>query len=525
MNEFINRLTTWWEGRDPAQRVRAVGAIVLAVAAAVALSVWASRTNWQPVMNGSYDDNLAGAAALQEVGIPYRVRLNGDLVVPASSLGSAHAAISASNVGPGLSDVSDLKLGLTPRAQEWALVRAREGDLARMINGIDGVAASQVQIVARQDAFFLDEERPARASVFVRLNPGAELGQGQVRAIRSLVASSVDGLDAEQVTLADDRGTLLARASSDTGAGDPGDLTSYRRELEAELESNVLQALLPVLGSPAYFSVAAGIQLDMTSSETVSKQMAIQEQAVISEQIRESQSDRSEARGVPGIDANLPENPAQQAGTAQRAEQSALVTNYAYPTVDEIRRRPAGGVERVSVAVQVDSARIAAMVAAAGNGLTEDQLRASIEQAVRAAANVSDARDDVVNVGYMPFAEVEWEAPEQASVLPFAPETVLPWAVAGLAVVLGFLFVVRPVMAAAMAPVPREPTEEEKDEAAAAAAEQAGSKQRNADHELADRLVDLVENFEPMDTTLLNQLVENQSAAAAQVLRQWNRSA
>lgn len=525
MNEFITRLSAWWQSREPGQQVRTVGVVAATVIVMVALSMWASSTSWRPVASGSQDEMLTAAGALEAAGIPYNLETPGQLLVPASRLGGARTAITAADVMPGLSDVSELKLGLTPKAQEWALVRAREGDLARMINGIDGIAASQVQIVARQDAFFLDEQRPARASVFVRLEPGADMGSGQVRAIRSLVSSAVDGLDPEQVTLADDRGTLLARADMG-GTGDPADLTTYRRELEAELESSVITALLPVLGSPAFFSVAAGIELDMTSSETVSKQLAIQEQAVLSEQIQESQSDRTEARGVPGVDANLPEaGVTQGAGSGQTSERSALVTNYAYPTVDEIRRRPAGGVDRVSVAVQVDSGRIAEMIAAGTSGLTMDELRATIDGAVRAAANVSAARQDLVQVSYLPFATVEWEAPETATMLPFVPETVLPWAVAAMAVALGFLFVVRPVMAAAMAPVPKVTSEEEKLAAAEVAAEQAARDSRSADHQLADRLVDLVENFEPMDTTLLNQLVENQSVAAAQVLRQWNRSA
>ncbi|MFT6818862.1 MAG: flagellar M-ring protein FliF [Myxococcota bacterium] len=524
MNEFIARLTAWWESRDPAQRVRTVGSLAGVIAVAVALSVWASSTTWRPVMHGEYNDLLIGASALQQADILYKIGDDGRLMVPASQLGSAQAAITAADVTPGLGDVSDLKLGLTPRAQEWALVRAREGDLSRMINGIDGIASSQVQIVARQDAFFLDEQRPARASVFVRLSPGAELGQGQVRAIRSLVSSSVDGLDPEQVTLADDRGTLLARAEVAGAFGDPADLTTYRREMEAELEGSVLTALMPVLGSPRFFSVAVGIDLDMTSSETVSKQLAIQEQAVLSEQIQESATDRNDARGIPGVDANLPEGGVNQAGAAQTSERSALVTNYAYPTVDEIRRRPAGGVNRISVAVQVDSGRLAEMVVAAGNSMTLEELQSRIEQAVRAAANVSDTRDDVVQVGYLPFAEVEWEETEAASMLPFVPETILPWAVAGLAVILGFLFVVRPVMSAAMAPVPKVLTEEEEVQRAAEAEAESKVDPRTRDHKMADRLVDLVENYQPMDTTMLNELVENQSTAAAQVLRQWNRN-
>ncbi len=367
MNELGTRIAAWWMALEMTQRVRLVAAVALVVVVGGGLSAWASSTSWRSVMTGaSYDDLLGGAAALEMAGIPYKIRTDGSLDVPVSRLGSARAAVIGAEVMPGLGDVADLKLGLTPRAQEWALLRAREGDLARMVNGIDGVASSQVQIVPRQDAFFLDDERPATSSVFVRLQPGTELTQGAVRAIRSLVASAVDGLDPDQVTVADDHGTLLARGRVGIDAGgDPAELLTYQREIEADLESSVIRALLPVLGSPAHFSVTAGVALDMSSTETVSKQLSVQQQAVVSEQIQESQSTRSDASGVPGVDANLPER-GRPGGSEQDSENSALVTNYTYPTVDEIKLRPAGVLQRTRGAAQVAHTPIQQMVGAAG---------------------------------------------------------------------------------------------------------------------------------------------------------------
>ena len=51
-----------------------------------------------------------------------------------------------------------------------------------------------------------------------------------------------------------------------------------------------------------------------------------------------------------------------------------------------------------------------------------------------------------------------------------------------------------------------------------------GSEALGLDKNLADRLRLLVENFEPVEARDLNQLVNTQSDAAAQVLRQWAKS-
>lgn len=510
MNELVTRVSTWYAGLDDRRRRRLWLTLVVAVVAAVAAGAFANYAPYKPLLVGrDYDEVLAAAAALETAGIPYRVRDDGRLDVPVSRLGSARAAVAAAEIVPGLQDAGELKLGLTPRAQEWALLRAREGDLARMINGIEGVGATQVHIVPREEALFASEERAATASVFVRLRPGASLTQGQVQAIASLVASAVDGLDADHVTIADDRGNLLRAGAGETGDGhEPGDLFEYRRQLELRAERSVGQALLPVLGSARDFSVTAAVDLDLSSTETVSKRLDVQQQAVLSEQVQESNSTKTEPAGVPGVDANLPERAAPSTpAAAQSAAKSALVTNYVYPTVDEVKRRPAGGVDHLSVAVQVNDTRLGALLGPEATEEAKGELQARIQRAVEAAVGLDAERGDVVTVTFLPFAEGEdWVADPPAAVA-IAPEAVLPWVFAIAVAVMSFVFVVRPVMAVALKPPPAQRAEPESP--------------RESDHDIADRLVHLVEDFKPVDASMLNTLVNHQSKAAAQVVRQW----
>lgn len=515
MNEILARVTAWYGSLDDRRRRRLWTSLVVAVVAMVGATAFANYAPYKPLLVGrDYDEVLAAAAALEGAGIPYRVRDDGRLDVPVSQLGSARAAVASAQVVPGLADAGELKLGLTPRAQEWALLRAREGDLARMINGIDGVSASQVHIVPREEALFASEDRPATASVFLKLRPGVTLAQGQIQAVASLVSSAVDGLGADHVTIADDRGNLLlSAASAGPAAGNTTDLFEYRAQLEQRAERSVLQALLPVLGSPSDFSVSASVDLDMSSTETVSKSLDVQQQAVLSEQVQESLSNKTDPvpSGVPGVDAGLPERGTGGApgeGASQRAEKSALVTNYVYPTVDEIKRRPAGGVQHVSVAVQVNSVRLGVLL---GEGATEEakaELQGQITRAVEAAAGISAARGDVVTVTFLPFAASEW-VDDVAPAVTIAPEAVLPWVFAIAVAVMAFVFVVRPVMAVALKPPAPQaapaPTPDVTDE------------------DLADRLVHLVEDFKTVDSSMLNTLVNHQSKAAAQVVRQWGK--
>lgn len=526
MQRYLQQLRAWYGSLEGGQRIQLWVAVALAAAALVAVGWWSTAETWRPLATGrTYEDLVTMAAALDAEEIPYRIQDNGSLLVPDDQVGKAKAAVAAADLTPSLQDVSDLKMGLTPRAQEWAFLRAREGDLARMINGIAEINASHVSIVPREDSIYFGEERPASASVFLRMRPGASLSQGQVQAIANLVANAVDGLDTSAISVADDRGNLLADGSGGKGmSGSPDDIVDYRASLERRYERSVSLALLPILGSTQAFSVTATVDLDLTSTETVSKRVDVNSQAVLSEQMDESSSNRSEPGGIPGVDANLPERAdaaaAASQGAAQNTSRSSSTFNYVYPTIDEIRRMPAGGVQRVSTAVQVDQAKLQAMVQA---GAVDDlpAVQAAIEKAVQAAVGFDKDRGDVASVSFLPFAEREWV--EEAEALPVAATTIVdtvPWGVAALALALVFWFVVRPVMArvtGTVVPPGRQLTGGEEDEGEPV--------ESDPDAELAQRLHNMVTNFQPVDSGDLNRLVEHQAVAAANVVRQWSKGA
>lgn len=515
---LIEPLLTWLQGLDTARRVRLAAVVAIAVAAAIGLAWWASEESWVPVVSGKgYEAAATAAAAVENADISYRMR--GDtLEVPASRVGAARTAIATETDLPGLGDVAGLELGLTPQAQRWAFLREAEGDLARMLNGIDGIVGSQVHLVPASEALFVGDERPASASVFLKLEPGHELSTGQVRAVTSLVANAVDGLTPERVSVADDRGNLLATGTGEGDLGEMEGLAEYRASLERKYERAVAQALLPVLGFGGGFSATAAVELDLTSKEVTSRSVDADKQAVVSEVNEESTDSRSRPAGVPGVDANLPErDPAAGSGGAASTRNASTV-NYSYPTVDEIARRPAGGVQRLSVAVQVDQARLAALVTAAGGTPDEAALRQQIEAAVRAAVGFDEGRKDLVAVSYLPFAAPTWtEGTEQGGLSSEVVRDGASYVLPLLAVLLLFWFVVRPVVSAVVAPL-KPPEVVDAEIVAAEAAAQL------EEEPVGDRLRRLVDSFDPLDSGELNTLVDREAESAAEVLRQWNRA-
>lgn len=152
-----------------------------------------------------------------------------DLLLRLSLAGVPHAHIDDST------DVLGKLGALTPQAVIDAQTRdGLAGDIELGLRGIDGVQDARVIIAPAKQGYFADEQsRDASASVRLRLTPGAHVSADAVNGIRSFVAASVPGLDAQRVTIVDDRGIALGEGA-DTGDG--GDM---QRSLQTALDSAI----------------------------------------------------------------------------------------------------------------------------------------------------------------------------------------------------------------------------------------------------------------------------------------------
>jgi len=513
LSKFFKQLQEFYEKLDSRARKILIGSTVATILVLVTVGWWASQTTYVPLLSGESMDKVRRVAgALETEGVPYNVSNDGtELRVPEGAMGQAWILASSVDVLPSLTDVSVMPKVLTPGQQDWAFTRAREGDIARMINEIDAVAGSRVTIVPREEGTYFGEERPATASVLVRMVPGRKLSTPQIKGIVNVVASAVDGLTPESISLVDEDGALLHGGGNKLGIGadgQVGELAEYRGQLESKYESAVRNALLPVLGFGADFSVTTSVDLDLTSSEKVSKTIETDSQALISEQVQENSTQDASSGGVPGVDANQTERPA-NTGRSQASESMSSTFNYAYPTVEEVSRKNAGGVNRLSVAVQVNSVRLEALAAASQTQTVED-FQAQIQSAVKAAVGFDAARNDLVEVNFIPF--VEAELVESVGGTMFGSSNWMRYLLSGVGLILFFMYIVRPVMAQLV------PVEEE--------AEAGAEEEEEEDHSGADlvtRLRKLVDNYESVDAGDLNRLIERESEAAAQVIRLWTR--
>jgi flagellar M-ring protein FliF len=141
-----------------------------------------------------------------------------DLLLRLSLAGVPHPHLSST--GEALAGIGVL----TPQSVVDAQTRAGlAGDIEAGLRGVDGIDDARVIVAPAKRAEFADEtEQNASASVRLRLRAGARLGRSVVDGIRSFVAASVPELQADRVTILDDRGVALGQG--EIAGNEGGDL-------------------------------------------------------------------------------------------------------------------------------------------------------------------------------------------------------------------------------------------------------------------------------------------------------------
>src|SRR5437773_949824 len=199
---------------------------------------WVSEGQYVPLFT-SLPPEEGGAilAQLKASKTPYRIGGAGDqILVPADKVSEARLKLAMQGLpvggGVGFEVFDRPSLGVSDFAQRLNYQRALQGELARTIGQLREVSRARVHLVLPQPSLFTDRDRPASASVFVKLAPGSQLRAEQVKGIVHLVASSVEGLSPERVTLVDTAGRVLAMGGESAASA----VSGRRLEIKTALE-------------------------------------------------------------------------------------------------------------------------------------------------------------------------------------------------------------------------------------------------------------------------------------------------
>jgi flagellar M-ring protein FliF len=341
--------------------------LVLAAAAVIGglalFSRWNRERDFRPLYSSLAPEDAAGVVAkLRESGTEFRLSENGSMVlVPAARVAELRLQMAAAglpksgHVGFELFDKTTF--GMSDFTEQVNYHRALEGELERSIILLAAVEQARVAITFPKDSLFLDSRQPAKASVLVKLRPGMQLSRQNVAAICQLVASAVDGLVPEAVSVVDTRGDLLNRALKAPSTDDPQpseEALEYQQKLERDLLAKISHTLDPLLGANN-FRATALVVCDFSSADQSQETYDPSKSVIVNSQKTEDTSVGATASGVPGTASTLP-RPTSRPGAGGNSV-TRRTENISYQTSHTVRhvREPEGAIKRMSVSLLVDS--------------------------------------------------------------------------------------------------------------------------------------------------------------------------
>lgn len=348
-----------------AQRIT-VAVVALAAAGAIyALIHYQKESDFKPLFTGvANEDAAAIVQKLREGGIEYRLPEGGGAVlVPSAHLAELRLTMAAAGLPKtgriGFELFDKTNLGATEFTEHINYRRALEGELERSVMSLAEVEQARVHLTFPKESVFLDSQQPAKASVLVKIRPHAQLAANNVAAIANLVASAVEGLAPDAVSVLDMNGNLLSRPheaspdGTDTGGGAAGSI-EYRRQIETDLLSKINATLEPLLGANK-FRAGVSVDCDFTGGELSEETFDPARSVMATSQRTEDTAGSSASGGVPGTASTLPHPPARTTAGSNRV--TRMTENITYQTSRMVKktRLPAGAVRKMSLAVLVDN--------------------------------------------------------------------------------------------------------------------------------------------------------------------------
>ncbi|MEN8128909.1 MAG: flagellar basal-body MS-ring/collar protein FliF [Pseudomonadota bacterium] len=453
------QLASQFQGFSKLPALRQLG-LMLGLAASVALGVgvvlWSQQPNYS-LLYASISAADAGHVvdALDKFGITYRLDLSSNaLMVPSDKVHEIRLKLAT--LGLPKSDVTGLEfldkdqsLGTSRMIETARFHRALAGELSRSIATLESVDSARVHLAIPKQSVFIRNRTKASASVLVNLHPGRKLDESRIAGIVHLVASSITGLEADEVAVIDQQGHLLTEGNVSGELARRNSRLKYNEQVEQSYVKRIMDILTPIVGTNGVRAQVTA-DVDFTSVEKTSETFKPDAPAIRSEQLDERQLTGSEPLGIPGALTNRPtaEGPAAGGERAPVTTTKRATRNYELDRTLSHSRNVPGQIQRLSVAVVVDYRRRYNEAGKAERVPLRPEEMDYITTLVKEAVGFKAQRGDSVNVINASFVDAKEFEP-----LPEPPLWEQPWIFdalkqfMGVALVLILVFgVLRPVM-------------------------------------------------------------------------------
>ena len=406
MADWKEQYLQLWNKISKRQRYTILGVAALLMISILGWSYWyGSKPDMVPLFtNMEAKDAGEVAAKLKEAKIKYEVQetqKGTTILVPSQNVHNARLDMATQGLprgSKGFEIFDDSKLGVTEFQNKVNYLQALQGELTRTIEKIESVESARVHIVLPEDSLYKKNEKPATASIMLKLKPSAQLTKKEVKGIVNLTARSVQGLLPENITIVDDTGKILndPDENEDKGVGNTTltqlDMT---KKVQDRMQKDVQSLLDQALGEGKAF-VRVNVQLDFDQRQTDKQTFTpvVDDSGIIrsSQDLSEEYNGTSSnpAGGVAGATSNIPGYVASNNSNAQYAKKESTKNYEINEEKQKIVASP-GSIKRLTIAVLVN------------DDVTRTQ-QDSINRAVSSAVGLDGARGDTISVEPLPLS-------------------------------------------------------------------------------------------------------------------------
>lgn len=391
------------------RRLFIMGGVAMALLGVLATVALRGSSGEMGYLYTDLDGSTAQAitAKLTAQNVPFQLSADGtSIMAPKDKLPELRMAMAADKLSGKVGyEVLDAEqpFGVSSSRARMNETRAIEGELEKSLQSLDSVVKARVHIVMPERAMFASETRKATAAVSLKTR--GRLPASAVQAIRYLVSSSVPELSAEQVSIVDQTGMLLARAGESDDAGASA-ADERQTGIENRVRSQIEGMLEPIVGQgKVRAEVSAQVARDQTREET---KVFDPDKQVIGHQVTVESGDQSNENGPApagvSVGTQLPESQGAAAtgaggGDSRKSarNETSEDTTYENSQTHTVTVRAPGKLTRLTVAVMVDGGK---------KGLPAPEI-ARLTRLVQNAVGFDAARGDSVVVENMAFAAAD----------------------------------------------------------------------------------------------------------------------
>jgi flagellar M-ring protein FliF len=458
---------------DILRQLTLIMALAICLAIAVFVIMWANQPDYRYLTKLPTEQLIKTMDFLDANKVDYRQE-NNTISVPSEEYQNIRLLLARE----GLTDepdegssiiMQDMGFGVSQRLERERLKHSREQQLARTIEELQTVSRARVLLAIPRDNVFAKREKNPSATVVVTLRKGRLLSEEEVDSVVDIVASAVQSLEPNRVTVTDQNGRLLNSGSQDSVSSRSRKEFEIEQKREKEYMDKIDSILIPVVGLGNY-TAQVDVSMDFTNTEETQRRYNSDLPALRSEMKVEDNTIGGALGGIPGaltnqppLDSNIPETAG--GGNAKRAMPSRKhlesTKNYELDEAVSYTKQQTGIIRRISVSVALDylSSTVPPVEGAAegDDGEAAQPTVIQVPRSVQELANIRRLlqgsigfdlqRGDALEVVTLPFSRADLG---ETVVVPFYKE---PWffkmlklGMGALVIIILILAVVRPML-------------------------------------------------------------------------------